>query len=174
MCRRVGLSSFCYFPAVPVLLHHLGQWNLHVTEKQTSRSHMMIFVVQSNAALWWGIQFSQSLFVKGHFQTFSCGSGVWRILVAHAQRVFSEEFNSMGKLSASNTACFVYYNISYSQLIYTSSAIPHLCGLSLSLGWDRGTVCSEYLYTLFHPVLGHHTPGSGYNNMRLIKNTWYH
>lgn len=116
------------------------------------------------------IWISQLLFVKGHFQTFSCGSGVLRILVAHVQSVFSEELISMGKLSARNTAqaCSVYYNISYSQLIFTSSAIPHLGGLSLSLGWDRGTVCFEYLYTLFHPVLGHHTLGSG-DNMN-IKN----
>lgn len=116
------------------------------------------------------IWISQLLLVKGHFQTFSCGSAVLRILVAHVQSVFSEEFISMGKLSARNIAqaFLVYYNISYSKLIFTSSAIPHLGGLSLSLGWDRGTVCFEYLYTLFHPVLGHRTLGSG-DNMN-IKN----
>ncbi len=84
------------------------------------------------------------------------------------QSVFSEEFISTGKLSAKNPAqaCTVYHNMSYSQFTFLYSVIAHLGGLFLSLGWDRGTVCSGYLYALFHPVHGHHTLGSGDKNIK--------
>lgn len=87
------------------------------------------------------------------------------------QSVFSEEiyFHRQTICKESAQACIVYHNMPYSQFIFLYSLpIAHLGGLFLSLGCDRGTACCGDLYTLFHPVYGHHTLGSGDNNMRML------
>ncbi len=78
----------------------------------------------------WMIWFSQSLHVKGYFQTFSWGSAVWRILVAHMQSMFSEEFISTGKLSAieSSTSMHCVHDMSYSQFIFCILSLLTLVG----------------------------------------------
>ncbi len=89
----------------------------------------------------------------------------------HAKYVFRGiYFHGQTICKESSTSMHCVHDMSYSQFIFLYSVIAHLGGLFLLLGWDRGTMCSGYLYRLFHSVRGHHTLGSVDRNMRHIKN----